>query len=310
MAVHLVYRSYGGENGKGRPPWFSKAVAAASFARAAENAGLEPTWVNDGPIPEGTLAVMRRSGTILQLAGGPVGMRRSYVTALRMAVEGDWADEDVVYFCEDDYLHTPDAFVKLAAAAEQCPQISYFALYGSTPDFPDSGEWPNGYEYPRDWHRAPDLTVGDQRWVHVASTASTFGARVGALRSDYSLFRQAMLPFRRRYLDHETCLLYQGHRPYRGSEYVMGLRGDFVPGVRGVARAAFLVPFRVALNARAHRNAASPHLLYAAAPNLGCHAEDGMMTPGRDWDAVAAEVRAWAEGEGLTLSASPSTVGA
>lgn len=302
MALHLIYRSYGGDNGKTRPPWFSKTLAAASFSRAAERADLQPHWLNDGPIAPPTLDVMRRRGMIHQLMDGPVGMRRSYVIGLRMAIESHWSDDDVVYFCEDDYLHTTDAFTTLRAAAEGLPQISYFALYGSTPQWPDA-EWPGGYAYPRGWNRRPDLQADGHDWVHVASTASTFGARLGALRRDYPLFRQAMIPFRRRYLDHETCLLYQGYRPYRGREYVMGLRGDFVPGTRGVARAAFLIPFRVGLNLRSRRNAHDPHLLYAATPNLACHVEVGVMTPGRDWVAEAESTRQWAADKGLQLPA-------
>lgn len=35
MAVHLIYRAFGGENSKGRPSWFSKALCAARLGRAA-----------------------------------------------------------------------------------------------------------------------------------------------------------------------------------------------------------------------------------------------------------------------------------
>lgn len=293
MDLRLVYRSYGGDNAKVRPSWFDKELAAASFTRAAEHAGIAPLWLNDGPIPSQIGQLQQRVGTIVNIPGGPVGMRRSYLTALRLAIDSNWPEDDVVYFCEDDYLHTADAFTILRGAARELPQVSYFALYGSTPRYA-SPEWPGGYTFPDDWPPAPALHGGGHRWINVASTASTFGVRVGALRQDYCLFRQAMVPFRRRYLDHETCLLYQGFRPYRGRELVLGLRGDFIPGPRGVARAVFLVPFRLGLNMRARRNSTDPHLLYAAEPNLGCHMETDVMTPGRDWSAVAGGVKSWA----------------
>lgn len=298
MTTHLIYRSYGGENSKSRPGWFSKLLCAASFARAAEQADVRVHWLDDGPVPADRMRLFEEFGDVQTIAGGPVGMRRSYVTALRLAIESDWADDDLVYFCEDDYLHTPDA-VQALKAVETRPEVSYVALYGATPEYANPKEYPTGYHYPEGWPTRPDIEVDGFRLVHVVSTASTFGARLGALRADYPIFRQAMLPFRNRYLDHETCVIYQGQRPYSPIEHLTGPPNDFEPTVRGVARAAFLVPFRVALTLRSQRNAADPHLLYAAAPNLGCHAELGVMNPGRDWDALAVDTRAWAVDRGF-----------
>ncbi|WP_040155474.1 hypothetical protein [Mobilicoccus massiliensis] len=298
MTVHLIYRSYGGENLKSRPAWFSKLLCAASFARAAENADLRVTWLNDGPVPEDRMRLFEQFGEVMTIAGGPVGMRRSYVTGLRLAIESDWPDDDIVYFCEDDYLHTPDA-VEALVAAEKQPAISYVALYGATPGLANEREYPDGYQYPQGWPERPRIEADGFTWTPVISTASTFGARLGALRADYPIFRQAMVPFRNRYLDHETCVLYQGQHPYHGKEFFFGPRGDFVPSARGVARAVFLVPFRVALSMRAGRNADDPHLLYAATPNLGCHVELGVMNPGQDWDALADDARTWAVERGF-----------
>lgn len=300
MAVHLIYRSYGGDNRKSRPEWFSKHLAAASFARAAETAGLSVHWLNDGPVPEALSALFRQFGDIQTIAGGPVGMRGSYVTALRLAARSDWPDEDVVYFCEDDYLHRPDALVALQAVAENA-DVSYVGLHGGTPEYANVQEYPGGFHYPRDWNPQPDIEAGGHRWVHGVSTTSTFGARLGALRADMGVFRQAMFPFRKRFLDHETAVIYQGRYPYHGKEYLLGAPGDFVPGLRGIARAAVLVPVRLGLTLTASRHANSPHLLYIAAPNLATHAELGIMNPGRDWDALAADTRTWALDRGIAL---------
>ncbi|WP_312720495.1 hypothetical protein [Mobilicoccus sp.] len=301
MTTHLVYRSYGGENTKSRPAWFSKLLCAASFARAAEAADVQVHWLNDGPVPGERMRLFERFGDVQTIARGPIGMRGSYVTALRLAIESDWADDDLVYFCEDDYLHTPDA-VEALRALETRPEVSYVALYGATPEYANSLEYPDGYHYPRGWPVRPDVHVGGFRFVHAVSTTSTFGGRVGALRSDYPIFRQAMLPFRNRFLDHETCVIYQGQQPYTPLQHLTGPPNDFEPTPRGVARAAFLVPFRLALTVRSRRNADDPHLLYAAAPNLGCHAELGVINPGRDWDAVAADTRVWAVERGFMTS--------
>lgn len=302
MTVHLVYRSYGGDNDKDRPRWFGKLLCAASFVRAAHEAGLRVHWLNDGPIPEDRMRLMEKFGDVLTIAGGPVGMRRSYVTALRYAIESQWPDDDVVYFCEDDYLHLPDSLRSLQAVAEQSG-VSYFALYGLTPEFANEKEAPGAFAYPKHWKALPPIEAGGVQWVHGVSTASTFGARLGALRQDYGIFRQAMFPFRHRFLDHETCVVYQGRYPYHDKEYVLGPRGDFVPGLRGVVRAAVLVPFRLALTVRAGMQSRHPHPLYTAAPNIACHAEVGVMNPGRDWDAVAEDARRWAIEQGLMAQA-------
>ena len=57
--LHVVYRSYGGENAKGRPPYYSKLLALTSMVRAAELAGehVHLVFLNDGTIPADRLAV-------------------------------------------------------------------------------------------------------------------------------------------------------------------------------------------------------------------------------------------------------------
>lgn len=298
VVLHAVYRSYGGDNNKSRPAWFSKQLAAGSFARAAQHAGIAPIWLNDGPLPSAWVGMQHRYGTVLPVLDGPKGMRHSYVSALRLAIESDWPDEDVVYFCEDDYLHTPDALSVLAGAASEMPDVAYFALYASAPGFPAELEWPGGYRYPTDWKVAPPRTASGHQWVNVASTTSTFAARVGALRADYRMFRLCMFPFRRMFLDHETCLLYQGHRPYRGREFITGLT-PVPPGLLEAVKAVALTPTRFVINAASRRNADDPHHLYAVVPNLGCHMELGVMAPGRDWEALAHETAHWADAEGI-----------
>jgi hypothetical protein len=140
--------------------------------------------------------------------------------------------------------------------------------------------------------------AGGRLWVNIASTTSTFCARIGALRQDLPIFWQCMVPFRKRFLDHETCLLYQGHVPYRGLELLTGLPDDYVASARGVVRAVFLVPFRIALNIRARRQK-DPHYLYAVTPNLTTHLEEGVMNQDQDWPAEAAKVAAWAQEQQL-----------
>lgn len=305
MGLKVVLRSYGGDNDKGRPEFYSKDLVVASFVRAARAASevedIEVFFVNDGPIPRLRLNFMERCGRVLQIPDGPVGMRDSYRYGLDMPQKYGWSDDDIVAYVEDDYLLVEHAFTTLIEGARALPEASYFALTGSRPTDYDDPAQQRLHGLPRGWRPLPDRVVGDDTWIHVLSVASTFAARVGPLRADRDIFEQCMRPFRNRYLDHETCLLYQGVVPYRGTEFFFGLPGDFVPGVRGVLRAGALVPYRVLLNRRARRQR-TPHLLYAVQPSVATHLEVAMMNPARDWEAEAEAVTDWARLQGYEVT--------
>ena len=298
MKHHLVYRSYGGENRKRRPAYYSKVLTLTSFVRAAAwLPGADIVFLNDGPVPTDRMAIMERFGRVVQLGEEPQGLRASYRAALMLSTTEPWSDGDVVSFVEDDYLFTEYAFLALAEAASELTQASYFTMYGDRPDESDP-ESTITHGLPRDWAAAPDLCAGGRIWFNRASITSTFSARLGALRSDLPVFFACMRPFRKRFLDHETCLIYQGYVPYHGREVLLGLARDFVPSVRGVIRTVFLVPFRIAMNrlARRHRTG---NLLYALTPNEATHLEHPVISPDRDWEAVAVEVTRWAAENGL-----------
>lgn len=295
MTLHLVYRSYGGENMKDRPPYYSKLLSLASFLQAAQRADAEITFMNDGPIPEDRLRLMQGRGEVIDIPSGPIGMRKSYLMGLRHPGERGWADEDLVYFSEDDYLHTPDAFVQLQAAADASP-APYLTLYAYTPRHPTHPPTD-----PDLWRPAGSFTAAGQEWVNVASTASSFGARVGALAMDLSIFRQCMLPYRNSYLDHETCVIYQGSTPYNLEELVLGIEDRRRSGAAAMVKNAVEIPFRIAINARGLSRRHRPHLLYAADPNLACHLEISLMAPGRDWTSVARQAAEWAHDQGTPV---------
>jgi hypothetical protein len=110
-----------------------------------------------------------------------------------------------------------------------------------------------------------------------------------------------MRPFRRRFLDHETCLLYQACVPYHGVELLTGLPNDFEPSFRGLLRTVVLIPYRFALNRRARRQV-EPHLLYVLTPNEATHLEHPVISPDQDWPEVAADVRRWAATQDLVAT--------
>lgn len=295
--IHLVLRSYGGENRKHRPVYYSKLLTLVSFVRAAQQVpGAEVIFLNDGPIPAARLAIMERSGEIVWTPRGPIGMRGSYLHALDLT-RRPWRDTDLVAFNEDDYLFTERAFTAIRAAHDRIGEASYYTVYAARPDYTDP-DVRTTFSLPRSWRPRPDATVDDTVWFNQPSTTSTFAGRVGAVRADRAVFRHCMIPFRRRFLDHETCLIYQGNVPYRGREVLLGLPEEVTWTPREVARTAFLVPFRIALNVHA-RLRRTHHYLYAMTPNEATHLEHPVVSPDRDWKSVAAEVAGWAEDQGL-----------
>lgn len=294
MTVRVVMRSFGGENRKQRPAYYSKLLTLASVVRAAERAGVEVVYVNDGPIPEDRRRLMERTGELVPIPHGPVGMRNSYRFALDLATGRGWDERDVVCFVEDDYLFTEDALQLQVAAATAMPDVDYFALYGSLPG--EDPAHPEEEGLPPWWDPMPARTVAGRQWRGLASTTSTFSGRVGALRADRGIFEQCMFPFRNRFLDHETCLIYQGMPPYTGRQIFTGLADEWDHRrLRGLARTASLVPVRVALNARGWSRRRRPHHLFGIEPNVACHLTDGVIAPGRDWAAEAESVRGWLE---------------
>ncbi len=300
MAIRVVYRSHGGENAKDRPDYYSKRLGLLSFLRATEGMDLDVVYVNDGPIPDDRLRLMTATGQTVELPG--VGMRGSYRTALRVATSGRWSREDVVWFSEDDYLYHGDAFRRLQQAVDTLDEAEYFALYASTPAHPVE-EGP--VHRPSGWRDLPPWQVGDQAWVRIYSTTSSFGARIGALHQDMGIFRFCMVPHVRMLRDHDTCLLLQGFEPhsYTGlARAVVGLGngdGSGDASGRARARAAALAPFLLASNLRAHRRPSRRRMFLAAEPNLATHMETGLSATGRDWPEVARETWAWAAQRGL-----------
>ncbi|KQS68802.1 hypothetical protein [Modestobacter sp. Leaf380] len=290
MSFPVLFRSYGGDNRKGRPEWFSKATALASVVRAAEVAGAELVFVNNGPIPEDRLRVMESAGTVVTLPG--VGVHESYLSALRLATSGRWADDQLVWISEDDYLYHPEALRRLERAAETITTADYFALYANNPVEPQPRPAPPVHR-PRGWVDLPPWDVDGERWERIYSTTATFGARVGALREDLSLFRFATVPHKNMFRDHDTSMLYQGFETYPWSTVARAAVGRSEGTPRERLREVAMSPFYAATNLRSHRRRDRRRLLVAPRPDLATHGESGYAYPGQDWAGIAAEADAW-----------------
>jgi hypothetical protein len=186
--IRILYRTCARENQKQRPGWYSKARCLASLMDARRQLPRTAfTIVSDGPPPPEVLGGTDRERDVTVLPG--VGNAESFLIAFSIAAS--WPSDDVVYFVEDDYLHTPDALSKLEEAVGEVP-FDYITLY----DHPDRYLPTN---HPR--HDLPLLTDAlytsrSHQWRTVESTCMTFAARVRTLREDFDAFMTYVIPKR------------------------------------------------------------------------------------------------------------------
>ena len=296
--IHVIYRSYGGENKKGRPAFYSKLVALVSIVHAlAEFEGKgEIIFLNDGPIPRDRLHVMERSGEIL--ARSQLGMRGSMRTALALPAQRGWPDRDLVWFAEDDYLYRADSISALDSAAKEFPDAAYFALYATI-----GNRLPNGFpsddaRVPDGWRDSEPRLVQGHPWRRALSTTSTFGARVEPLLEDRPMMHAAM--WSGGAWDHTTCLIYQGYAPYPLPFVTQALRQ--AEGVKEWTRRAAVSAARLGLNgyqiARRRAGLGGKQLI-APDPALATHMETAYLALGTDWSAIAERTTRWGEEQGL-----------
>ncbi|CAO5228664.1 hypothetical protein [Frankia sp. AgKG'84/4] len=294
MILRILYRSVGSENNKNRPEFYSKQLALASLLRAAENVGVTTriVFVNDGPIPADRLSMMSAAGEVMPVTCG--SNRASYRHILRMPRVRRWADEDLVWLAEDDYLYTERSLAALVAAAAARPDADYFTLYSTVRFAADSTR-----RRPRVIEQSsggtPSLThIDGIAWARAATTTSTFGVRVATLLEDETLLRTT--PFVGGAFDRATCLALQGFQPFRLSD-LGGEPPKVAPptATRRLARRAALTTVRATLNAVAlSRPENRRRSMIVPEPSLATHMElDGAMVPGHDWAAEAELVRAW-----------------
>jgi hypothetical protein len=291
VRLHVIYRSTSGENRKPRPEYYSKLECLYSLLRAREacpDAG-DLVFVNDGRLPADRLEPMLAAGEVHAYEG--MGMRRSYVRALREADRADWAGDDLVFLVEDDYLHRPEALLALASAARELPGADYLGTYGTLAGAErDYRALEGDMRRPR-LKAEPPRDAGGTRWLRGLSTTFTFAARVRTLRRDRPL--HAVTPRLGGAFDHALGLAYQGRLPYRAR--------DLTAAREGVPRSRRHKPFalRMAVSAAAVGYRVRPRTLLIADPALSAHVETGYMPPGTEWRAVGEAAAAWAHESGL-----------
>lgn len=289
--LHIFLRSHGSENRKNRPDFYDKTACLASLIRAAEAVTPTPNlvFVNDGPVPADRERLMAAAGEVVH---GEFGSNRaSYRATLSLAVQRVHEDADLVWFAEDDYLYSPDAFVRLLEAAARVPEADYFSLYVG--ELTDRDVSQRSDSAARPVHPAPDAGAGQTvDWAPAVSTTSSFGVRCRQLREDLGLLR--LMPYTGGAFDHTTCLTLQGRYPFTRAELVE----DVLPFGHGSAKDWLRLLVRAAVRApvgmRSLRRPSRRRRLYGPTHDLITHLEVGAFDDLEDWGSLARSSNAWA----------------
>ena len=181
--MRLYYRISDNSYEKHKLIGATKEVCLMNFCKA-----FAPVIFGDGPPPEGhvppvkvicdncsrkTIQMVHDTGLPFTLtAEGNAGSLRK---ALDIAIE-ECEDDELVYFCEDDYLHLGSAPTLLE---EGIKRADYVTLY----DHPDKySRYYNGGEYSK------VIRTASSHWRYTASTCMTFGTKVKKLREDKEIW--------------------------------------------------------------------------------------------------------------------------
>jgi hypothetical protein len=208
--IHILYRACIAEKTGVRPPFYSKRSCARSLIRSIRSARVGSVHLFiDGHDPIEIVEEFKcgYEGTqFVRLAS--VGNSGSFRIALQLALA--FADDDIVYFVEDDYLHVREALGKLQAAFLQVPNAHYVTLYDHPARYMPT--FIGGADL---IHRESRIFLaGSHHWRSQESTCMTFAARTGTLREDRGLF-EAYLSDQTAPSDRELFRHLQGLGRYR-----------------------------------------------------------------------------------------------
>lgn len=268
VRTHFVYRAWPGENAADRPDYYSKRAALASFldALAAYPHSADVIFLWDGTCPTDLRIALADVGEVIELPS--VGNSRSYRVALGLLDSRPWAEDELVYLCEDDYLHTRQAFNVLHTAASALPQAAFFTLY----DHPQFNSTRIHLRYKRATNAAA-ADIEGIRWQPVWGTPLTYGARVGWLRKVsgvHFICSSGSTPS-----DYRLWLATQGYRQYQA-----------LASQRDAPRSD-LQALASRLKRLVTRQDRQEHLLVSATPAQATHLHLPWIAEGQNWAAVA-----------------------
>ncbi|NQX10924.1 hypothetical protein HQQ80_04730 [Microbacteriaceae bacterium VKM Ac-2855] len=171
MQLHVVLRLTPSENRKNRPDWYSKETCLRSLLTAIDTArarGVNVAFsvvvdVSSGRRLDPRVSrLLSRADGIQPIVGGTAA--KSWRPVVRLVRDHvSFADDDLLYFIEDDYLHQPEALVDLVEGT-----ADYRLLY-----VPEDAYYATGDEH--------------DGWASVDTSTSSFALTGAAFREDAAM---------------------------------------------------------------------------------------------------------------------------
>lgn len=150
---------------------FCQAFSRIIFPEGADTT-VAPIRILADRCDRGTIKLLTESGLPVTITD--LGNAGSFRKALDLALE--YEPNELVYFCEDDYLHLESAPTLLE---EGIKRADYVTLY----DHPDKyTRLYNGGEFSK------VIRTESSHWRYTASTCMTFAAKVKTLKEDYDVW--------------------------------------------------------------------------------------------------------------------------
>lgn len=277
--LHVVLRTTPSENRKNRPEWYSKARCIASVFDAvtrAREAGIRvrvvaAVDVSSGlQMPAAAARLVEHADEIWVVRGGTAAKSwRPVVRAVRSHLRP--ADDDLVYFVEDDHLHDLDALTLLVDGTSE-----YRLLYALASE--------HGI-----------IEHGVDGWARVPGGTSTFAVTGRAFREDAR--RHLWMSCGGGAWDELSWRALGSHASPPGLGYVvepfrMSAKWSRPWGLRPIRHAVFRA-LSLALSRGRSRSIA------LRTPIQATHCETSMVAGDTDWAARAASLHAPTTGDGV-----------
>jgi hypothetical protein len=186
--MHIIYRLCDAE-GKNRPPWFSKQACLASCLKVFDPVTTDSSWhlicddVSTDTVTKAheLLGASECQFVFLHERDNAKACRRAMGYAVSLNVPPD----EVLYFVEDDYLHSEGAYYAILDGLGGLG-YDYVTLY----DHPDMYQEPSPNILVSGHGEVSRVRCGDVcHWKSTKSTTMTFATTKQRLMKDWNLMR-------------------------------------------------------------------------------------------------------------------------
>lgn len=252
----IIYRSHGSDKIERRPNLYSKVMCAQSLINSInslpESTKVKIVNIHDGDeVPD--LKNLFKANSAEYINVKMISASKSFVYAFNYVID-NFDENDIIYFCEDDYFHLENAFPLLMEIFSEA-NPDYVTLY----DHPD-----RYFRTDNDRKNTSSIVTSNSHWITVESTCMTFGAKLVTLLNDK-----------------KTFMFYTKHNQNISRLLWYDLRGRILnfPDKKTLAWYYLLKAKRLRI-----RGIFNKRKLYSPLPSLSTHMEKEFLSPIIKWD--------------------------